>query len=288
MFFLENRSQSKNMAKKAVFLTNSYENNQMFYNKKTIDKQGEITLLSALNVEVDNIFFSLRKADQIIRRELNDLNHKKQFSLKRLPIKLIDEEKFRLISENIPLSSLLGDEYISYILKNDKNSIFALIKEYNKFLNERKNEQVDNQVSLRRIDEKLVYYIRHLGAMTYHLNIHLNLLSVLLKNAYGLANHQDSAIQASKDIVMEHMVKEWGEQQQNIKFLEITIDGSYAVVTWALDDLNGDAILFRDEGYWQLINISTGRFEVKDFENADVPLEVAARMLKLHHQKLGY
>lgn len=87
---------------------------------------------------------------------------------------------------------------------------------------------------------------------------------------------------------MEHMVKEWGEQQQDVKFLEITIDGSYAVVTWALDDLNGDAILLQDDGYWQLINISAGRFEIKDFENADVPLEVAERMLRLHHQKLGY
>lgn len=87
---------------------------------------------------------------------------------------------------------------------------------------------------------------------------------------------------------MEYMVKEWGEQQRDVKFLEITIDEPYAIVTWALEDLSGDAILLQDEGFWQLINISAGTFSLEDFENADVPLEVAQRMLKLHHHKLGY
>lgn len=288
MFFLENRSQSKNMAGKAALFTTPCENNQMLHNKKVVDRQGEITLLSALTREVDSIFFNLRKADQIIRRELNLLKQNKQASWKKAPIKLIDEETFRAVFEKITLPGLLVDEYIAYMLKNDDNSIFELIEKYNKCLNKRQIQQADDQVSLKRIDEKLAYYIRHLGAMTYHLNIHLNLLGVLLKNASGIADCQDSAIQASKEIVMEHMVKEWGEQQQNVNFLEITIDGTYALVTWALDELNGDAILLQEDGYWQLINISAGRFEIKDFENADVPLEIAERMLKLHHQKLGY
>jgi hypothetical protein len=174
------------------------------------------------------------------------------------------------------------------MLKNDNNSIFKLIKEYNSYLDKRKIEEVDNTKLLREIDEKLVYYIRHLGAMSYHLNIHLNLLNVLIRNASGVADSQQTAIKASKEIVMEYMVKEWGEQQRDVKFLEITIDEPYAIVTWALEDLSGDAILLQDEGFWQLINISAGTFSLEDFENADVPLEVAQRMLKLHHHKLGY
>lgn len=78
------------------------------------------------------------------------------------------------------------------------------------------------------------------------------------------------------------------EKQQDVRLLEITIESPYAIVTWSLEELKGDAILLQNEGYWQLINISTGRFDIEDFENADVPLEVAQRMLKLHHQKLGY
>jgi hypothetical protein len=36
------------------------------------------------------------------------------------------------------------------------------------------------------------------------------------------------------------------------------------------------------------MNISDGMFGIEDFENADVPLEVAQRLLKAHHHKLGY
>lgn len=173
------------------------------------------------------------------------------------------------------------------MLKNENNSIFKLIEEYNTCLDKRLIEQYD-KISLKEIDDKLVYYIRHLGAMTYHLNIHLNLLNVLLKNANRAVDSKQLAIEASKEIIMEYMVKEWGEQQKDVKLLEITIDEPYAIVTWALEDLSGDAILFQEEGYWQLINIRASRFELEDFEKADVPLEVAQRILELHHQKLGY
>ena len=84
------------------------------------------------------------------------------------------------------------------------------------------------------------------------------------------------------------MVNDCEKQQQDVRLLEITIESPYAIVTWSLEELKGDAILLQNEGYWQLINISTGTFDIEDFENADVPLEVAQRMLKLHHQKLGY
>jgi hypothetical protein len=86
----------------------------------------------------------------------------------------------------------------------------------------------------------------------------------------------------------EFMVNDCEKQQQEVRLLEITIESPYAIVTWSLEELKGDAILLQNEGYWQLINISTGTFDIEDFENADVPLEVAQRMLKLHHQKLGY
>jgi hypothetical protein len=288
MFFLQKSLNQEIMTKKAIGVTSYVEKPQMIQDKRTKERQGIETLLSSLTLEVDNIFFNLRKADQIIRRELNLLNQQNFKSFKKTSITPIKEEKLRAIIEAIPIQHLLLDEYIIYMLKNDNNSIFKLIKEYNSYLDKRKIEEVDNNKVLRGIDEKLVYYIRHLGAMTYHLNIHLNLLNVLIRNASGVADSQQTAIKASKEIVMEYMVKEWGEQQRDVKFLEITIDEPYAIVTWALEDLSGDAILLQDEGFWQLINISAGTFSLEDFENADVPLEVAQRMLKLHHHKLGY
>jgi len=288
MFFLQKSLNQEIMTKKTIGVTSYVEKPQMIQDKRTKERQGIETLLSSLTLEVDNIFFNLRKADQIIRRELNLLNQQNFKSFKKTSITPIKEEKLREIIEAIPIQHLLLDEYIIYMLKNDNNSIFKLIKEYNSYLDKRKIEEVDNNKVLRGIDEKLVYYIRHLGAMTYHLNIHLNLLNVLIRNASGVADSQQTAIKASKEIVMEYMVKEWGEQQRDVKFLEITIDEPYAIVTWALEDLSGDAILLQDEGFWQLINISAGTFSLEDFENADVPLEVAQRMLKLHHHKLGY
>lgn len=260
---------------------------QMTKDNKTRKKQGDQALLSSLTLEVDSIFFSLRKADQVIRRELILLNQESANSFKKPSINPIDLEKLVTIFNKIPLQKLLADEYIIYMLNNDNNSIFKLIEEYNICLDKRLIEQHDH-IILKGIDEKLAYYIRHLGAMTYHLNIHLNLLNVLLKNANRGVDSRQLAIEASKEIVMEYMLKEWGEQQKDVKFLEITIDEPYAIVTWLLDDLSGDAILFQDEGYWQLMNISASRFTLDDFEKADVPLEIAQRMIELHHQKLAH
>jgi hypothetical protein len=261
---------------------------QMLPDNKKI-KEGKDTLLSCLSLEVDDIFFSLRKADQIIRRELSLLKEKKIPLLKKTSITPINEDKLKGLLEKLPLQELLLDEYILYMLENENNSIFKLIREYNAYLDKRKNEQEDdNPKMLIGVDEKLVYYIRHLGAMTYHLNIHLNLLTVLLRNASVVAETQQADIRKSEEILTEYMINEWGERQGDVRFLEITIDGPYAIVTWALEDIRGDAILLQDEGYWQLMNISAGMFGLEDFENADVPLEVAQRMLRLHHQKLGY
>jgi hypothetical protein len=269
-------------------LLDSYlDTSQMIKDNQARKKQGNQALLSSLTVEVDSMFFGLRKADQVIRRELILLNQDTLDPFKKSSINPIDLEKLITIFNKIPLQQLLVDEYITYMLRNEKNSIFKLIEEYNVCLDKRLIEQYD-KINLKGIDEKLAYYIRHLGAMTYHLNIHLNLINVLLKNANRGVEPKQIAIEASKEIVMEYMVKEWGEQQRDVKFLEITIDEPYAIVTWVLEDLSGDAILFQDEGFWQLMNISASRFALEDFEKADVPLAVAQRMLELHHQKLGY
>ena len=275
------------MKMNTIFLDSSSTKTQMDKDNKTVERQGEQGSLSSLTNEVDNIFFSLRKADQIIRRELKFLNQQIFKPFKRSLINPINKERLMRIVEKIPIQQLLVDEYIIYMLKNDKNSIFQLIEEYNNYLDKRNREQYD-EIILQEVDEKLVYYIRHLGAMTYHLNIHLNLINVLLKNAPLGIDSQQVAIKESEDVVMEYMVKEWGRQERDVKFLEITIDEPYAIVSWALEDLKGDAILLQEEGYWELMNISAGRFGLDDFENADVPLEIAQRMLKLHHQKLGY
>jgi hypothetical protein len=253
------------------------------------ENPGEKTLLSSLTLEVDDIFFNLRKADQIIRRELKLLNQEKYLFLKKTSITPINEERFKKIIDNLLEQQFLVDEYIIYMLKNENNSIFKLIKEYNDYIDKRKTEQEDNNLkNLIKIDEGLVDYIRHLGAMIYHLNIHLNMLNIMLKNSSVGVEIQQKNINDHKEAVSESMANEGCGRQQDVRFIEITIDGSYAIVTWALEDLRGDAILQQDEGYWQLMNISTGSFGVEDFQNVDVPLEVAQRMLTLHHQKLGY
>jgi hypothetical protein len=110
----------------------------------------------------------------------------------------------------------------------------------------------------------------------------------LLKNASVVAETQHVAIREGQQVVTDYMVSEWGEQQENVRFLEVTIDEPYAIVTWSIEDLRGDAILLRKKGYWQLMHISSGIFGLKDFDHADVPFDVAQRMLRLHHQKLGY
>lgn len=263
--------------------------NQMTQSNNELVKKENDALLSSLSLEVDDIFFSLRKADQIIRRELNMIRNNKHQSLKNYLISPIHEEKLKRIIEQLSPYHLLVDEYIVYMLDSPNNSIFHLIREYNQYLEERKRHlENTNYSELINIDERLVHYIRHLGAMIYHLNIHLNLLTVLLKNASLVAETQQTAIRASQEVVTEYMVNEWSKPQQDVRFLEVTIEGSYAIVTWAIEDLRGDAILLQDEGYWQLMNISAGMLGIKDLENADVPFDVAQRMLRLHHQKLGY
>lgn len=148
-----------------------------------LGKNEEKILLNSLNIEVDNIFIGLRKADQTIRRELNLLNKKKLCNLKHTFIHPINEVTLQNLIEQMPSQHFLLDEYVAYMLENESNSLFKLIKEYNICLARRNKEQEqDNLRELMCIDEKLVYYIRHLGAMMYHLNIHLNLLTVLLKN----------------------------------------------------------------------------------------------------------
>lgn len=263
--------------------------NSMPQNNGNTTKQGEHTLLASLTVEVDDIFFSLRKADQIIRRELNLLNQQKYLPLKKPLINPINAEKLKKIIEQLPPQHLLVDEYVIYMLKNESNSIFNLIQEYNNYVKKRQNEPEKNNITeLINVDEKLVHYIRNLGAMTYHLNIHLNLLNVLLKAPYAGAETQPLDMTESREIVSEYMVKEWGERSEDVRLLEITIQGVYAIVSWALEDLTGDAILNQDEGYWQLLNISTGKFGLEDFENVGVPSEIAQQILSLHHQKLGH
>ena len=150
----------------------------------TDSKKEWKVLLSYLIFEVDNIFFNLRKADKLVRRELNLLKQKKFCLLKQTLIPPINEGKLKAIIENMPPQYLLMDEHIAYMLKDDDNSLFKLIRDYNSYLDIRNNEQDDeNYTELIALDEKLVHHIRYLGAMMYHLNIHLNLLTVLLKNA---------------------------------------------------------------------------------------------------------
>lgn len=258
----------------------------MLQNNGTLNKEN--TCLSSLVSEVDHVFFSLRKADQIIRRELRLIDQQQCYLIKKIFIAPIDSENLKEIIDKLPPQHLLLDEYIVYMIKNDKNSIFNLIDNYNEYLDRRMLEQEKgNFLNLKAIDEKLAYYIRHLGAMTYHLNIHLNLLTVLIRNASSKAENQQPAIKGIKDIMTKYMVNEWGERLLDVKFLEITIDEPYALVSWALEDIKGDAILMQDQGYWQLMNIRAGRFGLKDFENAEVPFEVAQRILRLHCQKLG-
>src|SRR4028119_1904059 len=138
MFFLQKSLNQEIMTKKAIGVTSYVEKPQMIQDKRTKERQGIETLLSSLTLEVDNIFFNLRKADQIIRRELNLLNQQNFKSFKKTSITPIKEEKLREIIEAIPIQHLLLDEYIIYMLKNDNNSIFKLIKEYNSYLDKRK------------------------------------------------------------------------------------------------------------------------------------------------------
>jgi len=270
-----------------IFISNlTGKTAQMLQQNDELAKREDKVLLSSLALEVDDIFFNLRKADQIVRRELNFLRNRKQNLLKKQTIIPINEEKIQKLIGKLLACQLLVDEYVAYMLENKNNSILKLVAEYNEHLAQRNAIESERPFNLIDIDEKLVHYIRQLGAMIYHLSIHLNLLSVLLRNASVGLENQQIAVRESQKVVTEYMVNEWGEQQKNVRFIEITIEGVYAIVTWAIEDLRGDGILFHKEGYWQILNISTKKFGIKDFENSGVPLDVAKRMLQLHHQKL--
>lgn len=155
----------------------------MLQNQEIIQHQEDNELLLSIGIEIDDIFFNLRKADKIIRHELILLNQKKLDPLSKPLISPINETHLREMINQLPKKHLLMDKFIVYMLMSEKNNIFNLIREYNFYLEQRLSNQKDNdQDELIYTDEKLIYYIRHLGAMTYHLNIHLNLLTVLLKN----------------------------------------------------------------------------------------------------------
>jgi hypothetical protein len=172
----------------------------MLQNHLEIKKEEKI-LLSSLTFEVDNIFFNLRKACKTIRRELNLLNQENFVLPKKNPLPTLNEENLKKLIDQMQPHHFLGDEYIIYMLKNENNNIFKLIKEYNEYLEKRKYEQEDdNYLGLRGVDEKLAYCIQRLGAMIYHFNIHLNLLNVLLRNASSGTETQQAAFKVPGEL----------------------------------------------------------------------------------------
>ncbi len=163
----------------------------MCFNKLHMNQNEEQLLLSSLSIEVDTIFLNLRKADQIIRHELGLLHQDKFELLTSYVIPPINQERLKKIIYKIPPHHLLADEYIVYMLDNKMNSIFKLIQEYNEYLAQRKRAQEERDyLELSSIDGQLSYYTRRLGAMIHHLNIHLNLIHVLLMNASVVTDTQ--------------------------------------------------------------------------------------------------
>lgn len=164
-------------------------------------KKEEKVLLSSLTFEVDNIFFNLRKACKTIRRELHQLNQQNFINLKKNSMPPLNEENLKKLINRMQPHHFLGDEYIIYMLKNENNNIFKLIKEYNEYLEKRQQEQEDdNYVGLTGVDENLAYCIQRLGAMIYHFNIHLNLLNVLLKNVSSMTQAQQAAFRVPGEL----------------------------------------------------------------------------------------
>lgn len=150
-------------------------------------KNQERELLHSLSVEVDEIFFVLRKKYQMICREIKFLNQQELEKFKVASLDPLDENEFLYIIERLPV--LIIDNHIEYMIKDKDNNIFELIKEYNNFLKERETEYgKHNVVSLMSIDEKIADSLQHIGAMIYHLHIqlhiHLNLLNILIRNEY--------------------------------------------------------------------------------------------------------
>ncbi len=147
-----------------------------------MNKNSDKVLLSVLTAEIDNIFLKIRKADLVIRQELLLLSQAKFDCFKKIDIPDINGERLKEIINKIPLQNLSRDEYLIYMLDNESSSIFQLLEEYNCYLDSRKTAQEEDYIKLRNLDEQLCYCIRRLGAMIYHLNSHLNLLTALLIN----------------------------------------------------------------------------------------------------------
>lgn len=239
-----------------------------------IKRQGENILLSSLVFEVDDIFYKLRKADRTIRYELKLLNQRRSSAIDKTVLIPLNAKKLGKIIHKINPRDLLMDEYVIYILENRDNSIFHLIQEYNNYLETRKNEcQGDNFKNLAAIDEKLIYTIRRLGAMICHLNTHLSLLAVLVRKASVVLEIQQAALKQCESITQPgSSFAGQHEEEREFKFSEITIDGCYAIVTWMMGTLKGDAILLQNEGNWQLVNISANTLEYPSLDSVDISL----------------
>jgi len=260
----------------------------MCLTNKEMKREEEKVLLSSLAVEIDTIFLKLRKADQVIRHELSLLKHHSFQSFEKSQVEPINVDQLKKIIYKIPPQHLLVDEYVLYMLDSKTTSIFGLVADYNHALERRNKLQHSHEHSdLTRVDEQLVFAIRRLGAMIYHLNIHLNLLTVLLVKAPILTDHQQLAIHESQDTLKKNLLDDWQKWHDNVRFLEITVEEPYAIVTWAMDELCGDAILQHEQGNWQLMTISTNRFNAKAFEPANISGDIAQRLLARHYQKLG-
>lgn len=239
-----------------------------------IKRQGENILLSSLVFEVDDLFYKLRKADRTIRYELKLLNRHKFGAIEKTTLIPLNAKRLGKMIHKINPRDLLMDEYVVYILENSHNSIFHLIQEYNHYLDTRKKEcRANNFKNLADIDEKLIYTIRRLGAMICHLNTHLSLLTVLVKKASVVLDIQQAALKQCEKIERSsNPFASQNEEEQEFKFSEITIDGCYAIVTWTMGTLKGDAILLQNEGHWQLVNISTNALEYHSLDSVDILL----------------
>jgi hypothetical protein len=239
-----------------------------------IKRQGENILLSSLVFEVDDIFYKLRKADRTIRYELKLLNRHKFGAIEKAALVPLNDKRLGKMIHKINPRDLLMDEYVIYILENSNNSIFHLIQKYNHYINTRNNEcKANNFNELADIDEKLIYTIRRLGAMICHLNTHLSLLAVLVKKASVFSEIQQAAFKQYETIERSgSLFTGQNEEEREFEFSGITIDGCYAIVTWTMGALKGDAILLQNEGHWQLVNISTDAFEYPCLDNVDISL----------------
>lgn len=106
-------------------------------------KKEENLFFSSLTLEVDDLFYNLRKADKIIHRELNLLSQQKLDLLEKTsltPLTPLNEQRLKGIIDKMPRQYLLADEYIIYMLENEENSLFKLIRGYNEYLAKRKNQ----------------------------------------------------------------------------------------------------------------------------------------------------